>query len=123
MVKATEIEVHMNEERKLFDVSNEIGRTAAYQMFGILASPRSFLTRIVVLLFSSYNTIPKEIETQRRAAIEIIRAGKDSNVEEMEITMSEQAGLNFTSAVEGLPVDLKVKAGKSGTITMKVKYK
>jgi hypothetical protein len=60
-------------------------------------------------------------ENQAEAAAKVIREGKDSGVDEMEITMSHEAGLNFKAPIEG--VNISVKAGAEGTITMKVKYK
>jgi hypothetical protein len=39
----------------------------------------------------------------------------------MEIVMSHEAGLNFKAPIEG--VNISMKAGAEGNITMKVKYK
>lgn len=69
----------------------------------------------------SVTSVQKEIEEQREAAIRIIQAGKENGVDELEITMSEKAGLSLGSSVEGFPVELN--AGKSGNVTVKVKYK
>ena len=66
-------------------------------------------------------TVQKEIEEQRETAIKIIQAGKKNDVDELEITMSEKAGLSLGSSVEGFPVE--VVAGTSGKMTLKVKYK
>jgi hypothetical protein len=60
------------------------------------------------------------IEQQKRAAIEIIKAGKESGAESLEVTLSQQAGLDFGSNIEGIPI--KVIVGKSGNMTLKVKY-
>jgi hypothetical protein len=60
-------------------------------------------------------------ENQSVAAANVIRAGKESGVDEMEIVMSHEAGLNFKAPIEG--VNISMKAGAEGNITMKVKYK
>lgn len=63
----------------------------------------------------------KEIESQRKTAVEIIRAGRENNVDELEITMSEQAGIGLGSSIEGFPIQFD--AGTQGKMTVKVKYK
>ena len=63
----------------------------------------------------------KEIEAQRQAAIEIIRAGKEHGVDELEITMSQQAVIGFAAPIERAPIELN--AGPAGRMTLKVKYK
>lgn len=68
-------------------------------------------------LFASTETT---IDQQRRAAIEIIKAGRESGAESLEVTLSQQAGLDFGSDIEGIPV--KVVIGKTGNMTIKVKY-
>ena len=63
----------------------------------------------------------KEIEEQRKVAIDIIRAGKENGADEIEITMSQKAGVGLSSDVEGVPIEFIV--GASGTMKLKVKYK
>jgi hypothetical protein len=63
----------------------------------------------------------REIESQRKTAIDIIRAGKESNTDELEITVAEKAGLGLGARVEDIPID--VTLGKSGNMTLKVRYK
>lgn len=60
-------------------------------------------------------------ENQSEAVASAIRAGKDSGVDEMEISMAHEAGLNLKAPIEG--INISMKAGSEGTITMKVKYK
>ncbi len=64
--------------------------------------------------------ITDEIEEQRKTAINIIEAGERDGVGELEITLSEDAGLNVKNQVKH-PVE--VVLGKKGTMTIKVKYK
>jgi hypothetical protein len=70
---------------------------------------------------SSAASATKEIESQRKTAVEIIRAGKEHNVDELEITMSDQAGIGFGTNIDGFPIEFN--AGTQGKITIKVKYK
>jgi hypothetical protein len=71
-------------------------------------------------LYSADSTA-REVESQRRTAVEIIKAGKDRGVAELEITVSEQAGIGLGSSVEGFPIQFN--AGTQGNMTIKVKYK
>lgn len=71
--------------------------------------------------FSPGNVEAKEIEAQRKTAVEIVRAGKQSDVDELDITMSEKAGIGLNATIEGVPVEFIV--GNSDTMTLKVKYK
>lgn len=78
-----------------------------------------FLVNAVKSLTS--DAVVQEIEEQKKAAVEIIKAGQEAGVDELEITMSERAGIGLKSELEGLPIDLI--AGSSGKFTLKVKYK
>jgi hypothetical protein len=63
----------------------------------------------------------REIEEQRKVAIDIIRAGKENGADEIEITMSQKAGVGLSSDVDGVPIEFIV--GASGTMKLKIKYK
>jgi len=84
----------------------------------IAPSPFAWLIRKGIDAFGGAVATP---ENQSEAAATVIRAGKESGVDEMEIVMSHEAGLNFKAPIEG--VNISMKAGAEGTITMKVKYK
>jgi hypothetical protein len=71
-------------------------------------------------LYSADSTA-RETESQRRTAVEIIKAGAKYGVDELEIIISEQAGVGLASSVEGFP--LEFSAGTQGNMTVKVKYK
>ncbi|WP_019502006.1 hypothetical protein [Pseudanabaena sp. PCC 6802] len=79
----------------------------------------NFLVDAVQSLTSG--AVTKEIELQTKAATEIIRVAKENDVDELEITMSEKAGLSLGANVEGFPIELI--AGSSGNMKLKVKYK
>ena len=60
-------------------------------------------------------------ESQRETAIEIIKAGKDNGIDELEINVSQAVGLKILSGLEGLSTDATI--GTAGKMTIKVKYK
>lgn len=70
---------------------------------------------------SSVLTNETEIEIQKKAAIDIIRAGKEHKVDELEITMDRKVGISLQGTIEGVPTELII--GQSGKMTLKVKYK
>ncbi|GBD54035.1 hypothetical protein NIES298_19140 [Microcystis aeruginosa NIES-298] len=84
-----------------------------------LALPVALVLDGISLLTSGANE--KEIAEQRKVAIDIIRAGKENGVDEIEITMSQKAGVGLSSDVDGVPIEFIV--GASGTMKLKVKYK
>jgi hypothetical protein len=61
------------------------------------------------------------VSAQAKAAVDIIKAGAENNVSEIDITMSQEAGAHFGADFEGHPI--KFTLGKSGTVKMTVKYK
>jgi hypothetical protein len=83
------------------------------------ALPVALVLDGISLLTSGANE--KEIAEQRKVAIDIIRAGKENGVDEIEITMSQKAGVGLSSDVDGVPIEFIV--GASGTMKLKVKYK
>jgi hypothetical protein len=114
----------MAEQTKQFDVTTAEARLQACReamkygwipVFGDV-----YMLWKLAALYST-ESVTKEIESQRKTAIEIVRAGKENNVDELEITMSEKTGLSLGSSVEGFPIECT--AGTSGTMTVKVKYK
>ncbi|NCR97347.1 MAG: hypothetical protein EWV58_13460 [Microcystis aeruginosa Ma_MB_F_20061100_S19] len=84
-----------------------------------LALPVALVLDGISLLTSGANE--KEIAEQRKVAIDIIRAGKENGVDEIEITMSQKAGVGLSSDVDSVPIEFIV--GASGTMKLKVKYK
>src|SRR5262245_24577852 len=102
----------MDELGKEFDVTTPEARKNALQE--ILAGQRQYRwvplpIRAGILLWKwaslySSESSAREIDSQRKTAVEIIRAGKENNVDELEITMSEQAGIALGSSVEGFPI-------------------
>ncbi len=91
-----------------------------------MASPVQWMISVANAIASSSETRQKEIEAQKQLAIEIIQVARENHVDELEITISNKAGV----AVEG---ELNQKSqgiasfdaiiGSSGNMTLKVKYK
>lgn len=64
-----------------------------------------------------------EVSTKKQteAAIELIKAGRQQNVEKMKIKVSHQAGIDIGADVEGIPI--RVKIGDAGLCEVEVEYK
>ena len=116
---------------KKFDLTTNAGILAAVRDLGkpdlalILipgVGPIAYLAKKgMEAIGSVWNTTESTIKEQAKAAVEIIRAGKDCDADSIEVTLDQRAGLHLGSEVEGIP--LEVMAGKSGHMTIKVKYK
>ena len=105
-----------------FDLTTADGRKKALQAFdkyGWAISLPLWLVKNVFEVFSTSDV--NTIEAQRKAAIDLIKVGRDNNVDEMKITMDQTAGLDLASEVEGIPI--KCKIGKSGHMVVEVRYK
>jgi|APMI01.1.fsa_nt_gi hypothetical protein len=72
-------------------------------------------------LSDTLKTTESTLEQQRKTAVDIIRQGKESGADSVEITLDQQVGLHFGSSVDGFPI--KATMGKSGNMTIKVIYK
>lgn len=83
----------------------------------MLPAPFLFIEIIKQLIDSGRNTT----ESQKKAAEDLIRAGKQNGVDEMEIKMQNSNGFKFKTLVEGCNIDTVF--GNDNTVTLKVKYK
>ncbi len=113
----------MNDSSQKFDLTTEEGRKTALTITQILF-PVPYL--IGKVLFDGISSLTsganeKEIAEQRKAAIDIIRAGKENGADEIEITMSQKAGVGLASDVDGVPIEFIV--GASGTMKLNIKHK
>lgn len=59
--------------------------------------------------------------SQAKAAEDIIKAGRQNGVDEMEIKLNNANGLKFKAPFEGC--DIETVLGNDNTMTLKVKYK
>ncbi|MGZ9738099.1 hypothetical protein ACXX83_06595 [Pseudomonas sp. GNP012] len=103
---------------KSFDLTDSASILNVLKKLAVTPSPAAWLLRKGLDAVGAAVATP---ENQAEAAAKVIREGKDAGVDEMEIIMSHEAGLNFKAPIEG--VNISVKAGAEGTIKMKVKYK
>ena len=79
--------------------------------------PQIWLLEKTFELFSNTDTISE----QRKTAIELIKAGKEKGVDELEIVLEQKAGLNIETEVQ--EVSIKTQLGKNGNMIVKAKYK
>jgi len=65
----------------------------------------------------------KQIEAQKEAAVEIIKEGAKSNVDELKITLNQEAGLKLKGEIKEFETNIDFKVGQDGNMIVKVKYK
>ena len=70
-------------------------------------------------LFSNEDTI----EEQKKMAIDIIKAGENSNVDELEIDVSQKAGTTLKADIKEMGLNGEFTLGKNGNMKIKIKYK
>ena len=97
-----------------FDLTTEKNRKNALALAAILLpSPLLAGYWLGKSLWSNVSSLvsnaKKDFEEQRQLAIDIIRAGKDNNVDEIEITISQQAGLGFSANIDGIPIEVTIQ--------------
>jgi hypothetical protein len=113
----------MSDSSQAFDVTTKEGRENALVITKLLFPLQFWLGKALFEGISSLTSgaNEKEIAEQRKVAINIIRAGKENGADEIEITMSQKAGVGLASDVDGVPIEFIV--GASGTMKLKIKYK
>lgn len=117
----------MEESIPQYDITTPEGRKKAAMeaLTYIIFPPEWVFTKFIIQQgwnnFVPGNVTAKEIEEQRRTAVDIIRAGKQSDVDELKIIISEKAGLGLDTEIEGVPIEFIF--GNSGNMILKVKYK
>ena len=115
--------------KKQFDLTTKAGilETLKYldsdPMMKAMGNPisRFVIKKAAEALESVMRTTESTLQEQRQTAIDIIKAGKESGAQSVEVTLDQQVGLNFGSNVGGFPI--KATMGKSGNMTIKVTYK
>lgn len=123
----------MKKANQTFDLTSGVGLKEALQQIDmqgvanllLVLNPTLLLGKLLLekgseLIGELVSTQPTT-EAQRRAAIEIIKAAKDAGCSEIEITLDQKAGIDFSSTVEGIPITCA--AGKFGKMTLKARYK
>ena len=103
-----------------FDLTTKEGRKTTLKTFdkwGWTISPWLWIAKKAYDFFN----LTDVIKAQQKAAVELIKAGKDKNVDKMSITLDQKAGLDFGADVQGIPI--KCMLGKDGKMTIEVIYK
>ena len=115
--------------RETFDLTTDSGRKKAANAFDTWGWLGWFApipgAGTLWLLKKGYDSITQReidtLEAQKSEAIELIKAGRQNNVDEMRITLDPKVGFDFGSNVEGIPVNTKYD--KSGKMIVEAKYK
>jgi hypothetical protein len=108
--------------QETFDLTTEAGRERALEFFdrwGWAIWPLGWTLRTFFL--STTQGELATLEAQKKAAIDLIKAGKNQDIDAMKITLDQIVGLDLGTEVEGVPI--KAKIGKSGHMTVEAKYK
>lgn len=66
------------------------------------------------------NSESTSIESQAKAATEIIKQGKESGAKKIKVTIDQQAGANLSVPIEGINISAMV--GSNGKMTLEVEY-
>lgn len=107
--------IPQNQSIQKFDLTTEKG--LKYAML-VLAPTIPLFYKLAKLLLSER----KETQLrQAKMAADLIKQGKESGVDEMEITMNNIKGLKINVPIDEMKIDTVI--GADDTITMKVKYK
>jgi len=110
-----------------YDVSDPEERKRVLESLLLLTSPFYIVRMLGAAAWKGLsnamsNTVEQEIKAQQEAVIEIIKTGKEQGVDELEVTMSQKAGIGLDlSGIDGISVDTTF--GTTAKMTMKVKYK
>ena len=104
-----------------FDLTTKEGRAMMRVFFPIHTPVGLALAAIDGIASLVGGSNERAIEAQRKVALDIIRAGKENDADEIEITISQKAGVSLGSDVDGIPIEFIV--GSSDKMTLKVKYK
>lgn len=129
MKKDTDSQASLSNLQDKFDITTKAGLVETLRFldsdprFKSMGDPisRFVIKKAAHALESFLSTTESTLQEQRRTAIDIIRAGKDSGVDSLEVTLDQQVGLHFGSNVDGIPI--KATLGKSGNMTIKATYK
>ena len=95
-----------------FDLTTKKGLDSALECLAAISPVALCLNKI----FNSEAT-----KDQGKVVEDLIRKGKEQGVTEMEITLDNKKGINFSCPIEG--AEIKTMVGNAETTTIKVKFK
>lgn len=105
-----------------FDLTTESGRKEAAETFDKYGWAIGLPLWLAKKTWDWFSTANEEtIKNQKETAIELIKAGRDNNLESMTIKLDQNVGLDFGSSFKEFPV--KCKIGKDGQMVVEVKYR
>lgn len=99
-----------------FDLTTKDGLLAAKELIVSINPMANFLIKTIEKIISSDSS-----KEQAKIAEELIKRGKENNVDEMEITLKNTKGLDMKIPTDG--VEITTMIGANETTTLKVKYK
>jgi hypothetical protein len=105
-----------------FDLTTKEGITNAYEKYGSILPWQVHAVKKAFDWISSLTDTKPTIEQQTKAAEDIIKAGRENNVDEIEIELEQTAGIDLNGKLK-TGESIETKIGKSGKMKMKVKYK
>lgn len=94
---------------------------------GVLAAVNPFLVPAIYLgnkaidaLSNTFKDSVKVIDAQRKAAVDLIKAGKDNGAKKLKVTLDQQAGVDIGGELEGYA--MKFSFGSDSKMTIDVEY-
>jgi hypothetical protein len=114
----------MSGEKLSFDLTTKEGVDMAAKFLPYLTSQFALLhgaIKGIGWIVDRFTDTTATAKAQTDAAVEIVKAGKESGAESVELTMDQAAGIDFGSKMHG--ADIKARLGKSGKMKIKIVYK
>jgi hypothetical protein len=99
----------------------------AYKVFGLKALiPGYILYKQAQLIFQPFiERLGTLSDNDTENIKKIIKAGKESGLDELELTINKNKGVDIGADLDslGIPINAKFQVGSQGKMTIKVKYK
>ncbi|MHA6884645.1 hypothetical protein [Ralstonia pseudosolanacearum] len=103
-----------------YDLTTRAGLRKAAEALSAIATPQ-WSTALVKQFGDWLSRKPvDQIESQRDAALAIIKAGREQGAKQLKVTLDQSIGLDVTTKLGNQPY--KVSLGKSGSMTIEVIY-
>ncbi|QIH07606.1 MULTISPECIES: hypothetical protein [unclassified Pseudomonas] len=108
-----------------FDVTTSYGLKSAADFFREGSVLAWFINPLATALFAGEqllkaNSESTSVENQGKAAVEIIKQGKESGAKKIKVTIDQQAGANLNIPIDG--VNISAMMGSNGKMTLEVEY-
>jgi len=108
-----------------FDVTTSDGLNRAADFFREGTMLAWFANPLVTLFFAGEqlikaNSESTSVENQGKAAVEIIKQGKESGAKKIKVTIDQEAGAHIKAPFEG--VKISAMMGSKGKMTLEVEY-